>query len=51
MDEAQQDQSEAAQKSTGKNPKQEQTLAMFCHLGALAGYIIPFGNIIAPLII
>ena len=24
---------------------------MLCHLGALAGYVIPFGNIIAPLII
>jgi uncharacterized Tic20 family protein len=31
--------------------KQERTWAMLCHLGALAGYIIPFGNIIAPLII
>ncbi|GBE39359.1 MAG TPA: DUF4870 domain-containing protein [Nitrospirae bacterium] len=32
-------------------PKQERTLAMFCHLGAFAGYIFPFGNILAPLII
>jgi uncharacterized Tic20 family protein len=24
---------------------------MLCHLSALAGYIIPFGNIIAPVII
>jgi hypothetical protein len=24
---------------------------MFCHLSALAGYIIPFGNIIGPLVI
>ncbi len=24
---------------------------MFCHLAALAGYIIPFGNIIGPLIV
>jgi uncharacterized Tic20 family protein len=24
---------------------------MFCHLSALAGYVIPFGNIIGPLII
>ncbi len=31
--------------------KQEKTLAMLCHLGALAGFIIPFGNIIAPLVI
>lgn len=25
--------------------------AMFAHLGTLAGYLIPFGNIIAPLLI
>lgn len=25
--------------------------AMFCHLAALAGYLIPFGNIIGPLIV
>ena len=31
--------------------KQEKTWAMLCHIGALAGFIIPFGNIIAPLII
>jgi uncharacterized Tic20 family protein len=29
----------------------EKMWAMFCHLSALAGFIIPFGNIIAPLII
>ncbi len=33
------------------NEKDARTWAMFCHLGALAGYIIPFGNIIAPLVI
>lgn len=31
--------------------KQEKTWAMLCHIGTLAGFIIPFGNIIAPLII
>jgi hypothetical protein len=31
--------------------KQERTWAMLCHLTALAGYIIPFGNIIGPLIV
>jgi len=31
--------------------KQEKNWALFCHLGALAGYVIPFGNIIAPLVI
>jgi len=25
--------------------------AMLCHLSALAGYLIPFGNIIGPLIV
>ena len=30
--------------------KQERNWAMFCHLAALA-FIIPFGNIIAPLVI
>jgi len=30
---------------------QERNWGMFCHLAALAGYIIPFGNIIGPLII
>ena len=31
--------------------KQEKTLAMFCHLGSFAGFLIPFGHIIAPLVI
>jgi len=31
--------------------KDEKTFAMFCHLSALAGFIIPFGNIIGPLIL
>jgi len=30
---------------------EEQNFSMFCHLSALAGYIIPFGHIIGPLII
>jgi uncharacterized protein len=25
--------------------------AMFCHLSALAGFVIPFGNVIGPLVI
>ncbi len=29
----------------------EKTFGMLAHLSALAGYIIPFGNIIGPLII
>lgn len=32
------------------NP-QERNWGMFCHLSALAGCIIPFGNIIGPLIV
>jgi hypothetical protein len=31
--------------------KEEQNWAMFCHLSALAGFLIPFGNILGPLII
>lgn len=30
---------------------EEKKWGMFCHLAALAGYIIPFGNIIGPLVI
>ena len=33
------------------NEKQERTWAMLCHLGALAGFIVPLGHIIAPLVI
>lgn len=29
----------------------EKTMAMFCHLAGLVGYIIPFGNIIGPLVL
>lgn len=31
--------------------KDEKLWAMLCHLSALVGFVIPFGNIIAPLII
>lgn len=30
---------------------QERNWGMFCHLAALSGFIIPFGNIIGPLIV
>ncbi len=30
---------------------EEQNFSMLCHLSALAGYIIPFGNIIGPLVV
>jgi hypothetical protein len=31
--------------------EEERTYAMFCHLGALSGFVVPFGNIIVPLIL
>lgn len=31
--------------------KEERQWAMFCHLAALAGFVIPFGNIIGPLVL
>jgi uncharacterized Tic20 family protein len=31
--------------------KEEQNWAMVCHLSALAGFLIPFGNIVGPLIV
>lgn len=31
--------------------KEEQNWAMFCHLAALSGFIIPLGNILGPLIL
>jgi uncharacterized Tic20 family protein len=33
------------------NESQVRTWNMLCHLSALAGYIIPFGNVLGPLII
>jgi uncharacterized protein len=31
--------------------KEERNWGMFCHLAALAGFVVPFGNVIGPLII
>ncbi len=31
--------------------KAERNWAMFCHFAALAGYLIPFGHILGPLIV
>lgn len=31
-------------------PKDAKTFGMLCHLGALAGYLIPLGNILGPFI-
>lgn len=33
------------------NEKDARTWAMLCHIGVFAGYIIPFGHVIAPLVI
>lgn|SRR6187549_861904 len=33
------------------NEKEEQNWAMICHLSALAGFIVPFGNVIGPLVV
>ena len=32
-------------------PSNERTFGMLCHLSSLAGYVIPFGNFIGPLVI
>ncbi len=31
--------------------KEEQNWAMYCHLSALVGFIIPLGNVLGPLVI
>lgn len=36
---------------TTRQEKQDRNFAMLCHLAGLAGYIIPFGNIFAPLLV
>lgn len=38
-------------KKGSMDQKQEKTWAIFCHLGALAGCIMPLGNVIGPLVI
>jgi len=30
--------------------KEEQNWAMFCHLAALSGFVIPLGNVLGPLV-
>ncbi len=39
------------QKGNGSISKDAKTMAMFCHLAVFAGCLIPFANLIAPLII
>jgi uncharacterized Tic20 family protein len=43
--------SEDPQVSPQAVSKDEQNWAMICHLSALAGFIIPFGNLIGPLVV
>ena len=31
--------------------KDEQNWAMICHLSALAGFLLPFGNVVGPLVV
>ncbi|WP_029190851.1 DUF4870 domain-containing protein [Verrucomicrobium spinosum] len=31
--------------------QEERNMAMFCHLGSLAGYVLPLGNLLLPLIL
>lgn len=33
------------------NNKEEQNWAMYCHLSALVGFVIPLGSIIGPLVV
>jgi uncharacterized Tic20 family protein len=36
---------------TTRSQSDETMWAMFCHLGGLFGFVFPFGNILAPLVI
>ena len=31
-------------------PPEARTFGMLCHIGALAGYIVPFGHVLGPLV-
>jgi len=37
--------------TSGNIDKDARTWAMICHLMALSGYVLPFGNILGPLIV
>lgn len=41
----------ASQNATPPRNRDENLWAMLCHISVFAGFLIPFGNIIAPLII
>lgn len=36
---------------TSKYSKDEQNWAMICHLAALSGFVVPFGNVLGPLVV
>jgi uncharacterized Tic20 family protein len=42
---------QGVQAAGGGSGTDENTMAMLCHLLALAGIVVPFGNIVGPLII
>ncbi len=44
-------QASAAPSSGADSNKEERNWAMGCHLASFAGFLIPFGNIIGPLVI
>jgi len=39
------------QSDTAMTPREENEWAMYCHLSGLAGYVVPMGNILGPLIV
>ena len=43
--------SESPQVSQPASSKEEQNWAMACHLVALSGFIVPFGNVLGPLVV
>ncbi len=42
---------EEGRASTGELSNNERTWGMLCHLSALAGFVVPFGHIIGPVVV
>lgn len=42
---------QVSKEETPQVSKDEQNWAMICHLAALSGFVIPFGNIVGPLVV
>lgn len=40
----------ARQQQAGSGSDRDRNLAMLCHLSALSGFLIPFGNVLGPLV-